>query len=462
MKTLLAGAGKLGAKLAEELIAENVDITIVDKDLDVIREVSNSLDVLTVNANVLDFETLKELDIDTFDLLIATTENDETNILTCAIAKRLGCKSTIARVRNPDLDIQKELLKETMGIDLIINPEKETAKSIYKYLMKRYGSLTDSLAHGLVKMIDFKVNSNTEFLGKSLAEINSLNNLLVTAITRNGEMLIPSGGTVIELEDVIYLVGKNEDIDAFYKRHTNIKNYGHVDKVMVMGGGNVGIYLSQMLSDSDIAVTVVEIDQARAKKLKELLPNCLIINGDATDPKLLEEEDIEDMDAFVGLSGFDEQNLLMALTAKQYGVKKSVAKISKPSYSKVVDKLDVDAAFNPAYITASNILKIVRGGRTVSVYLMLGGEAEVLEIKLDKSLPILHKSLSQLNLPKGIILGAIVEHGKVIIPKGDTVLKENQKVIIFCLKENVDTVKKIFMPGPKEKGGIFNEFWRSL
>ena len=462
MKIILAGAGKLGFKLAEELVAENIDVTIVDKDVDVIKTVNNAIDVLTVKANVLDFETLKELDIDTFDILIATTENDETNILTCAIAKRLGCKSTIARVRDPELDVQRDLLKQTMGIDLIINPEKETATSIFKYLMKRYGSLTDSLAHGLVKLVDFKITGENDLIGKTLAEIDTFKNLLVTAISRNGLMIVPDGSTSLEIDDVIYLIGKSADIDGFYKHNTDFKSHGLVNRVMIMGGGNVGLYLADMLCESGLDVTIVEIDEKKCRELKQLLPHCLIINGDATDPKLLEDEDIDDMDAFVGLTGFDEQNLLMALTAKHYGVGKVVAKISRPNYTRVVDKLDIDAAFNPAYITASNILKRVRGGRAVSVYLMLGGEAEVLEIKLDKDLDILNKSLKELNLPKGIIIGSVIEHGKAVIPNGDTVLRKHQKIIIFCLKDNVSTVKKIFMPKPEEKGGILREFWRSI
>ena len=182
----------------------------------------------------------------------------------------------------------------------------------------------------------------------------------------------------------------------------------------------------------------------------------MIIHGDGTDIHLLEEESLSSMDAFVGVTGFDEENLLMALMAKQAGVGKTISKISRPNYTKIIDRLGVDVAVNPVFITASNILKYIRGGKVVSVSLLLGGEAEVTEIIIDKDLPIINKPISELNLPKGIIIGAIVRYGEVIIPKGQTIIKPNDRIVVFCLNDDLDKLKMFFV---KQRGGIFSELW---
>ncbi len=456
MKVMIVGAGKLGQKLAEALVQERIDVTVLDINSKVIDKVNEHMDVLTVVANGIDIRILRELSIETFDLLVASTDSDETNTVICTLAKKLGCKQTIARIRNPEYMKHLDFIKTEMGIDHTINPDLATATSVCKYLMKSYGFNTGDFASGKVQMIDFNIHFNEVFVGKKIMELQGFEKLLITAISRNGVMMIPDGSTELLEGDVVHIIGKSEEIEKISANFIDDYYKKTVQSVMILGGGNIGYYLADKLSKSKIQVTLIEQDKDRCIELTELLDNVLIIHGDGTDIHLLEEESLSSMDAFVGATGFDEENLLMALMAKQAGVGKTISKISRPNYTKIIDRLGVDVAVNPVFITASNILKYIRGGKVVSVSLLLGGEAEVTEIIIDKDLPIINKPISELNLPKGIIIGAIVRYGEVIIPKGQTIIKPNDRIVVFCLNDDLDKLKMFFV---KQRGGIFSELW---
>jgi trk system potassium uptake protein TrkA len=450
------GAGKLGVKLAEAMTVENMDVTLVDSDAKVIERINEHLDVLTLVASGISVTMLKEMNIEEYDIIVATTENDETNVVICTFAKKLGCNQTIARIRNPEYTEQLNFVRHELGIDLIINPDLATASSIAKYLLKNVMFYTGDFADGKVKMIDFKISYKSAFVGKRLFQLEDFDSLIITAISRDGNLIIPDGNTEVQAEDVVHIIGKQDDLFKLSKKHKLIGNDKHVDKVMIIGGGNVGYYLAKELSLAKVSTTLIEQDRARAMKLAETLEHVLIINGDGTDVNILEEENIDQMDAFIGTTGYDEQNLLMALMAKQYGVGKCIAKVSRKNYTKIIDKLDIDAALNPVNITASNILKYVRGGKVISVSLLLGGDGEVTEIIATNDMPYLDKPLKDLNLPKGIIIGAIIHRGDVIIPKGSSIIRANDRIVVFSLAEDTENLKKLFTPG---KRGLFSELW---
>lgn len=456
MKVMIIGAGKLGAKLAESFVNDNIDVTVIDVSSKVLDRLNEHLDVLTITGNGIDIRILRELGIDSYDLLVASTDSDETNTVICSLAKRLGCKQTIARIRNPEYMQQLDFIKTEMGIDHTINPDLATANTIEKYLLKNYSFHSDEFASGKVQMVDFNIHHNEDFVGKKLSELVGFEKLLITAISRNGDIIIPNGLTELEETDVIHVIGKSEEVEKLSIKFNADLRHKPVQSVLILGGSNIGYYLADKLSKLKIQVTLIEQDKDRCQELSEILDNVLVIHGDGTDIHLLEEESLATMDAFIGCTGYDEENLLMALMAKQAGVKKAIAKISRQNYTKIIDRLGIDAAFNPIMITASNILKYIRGGKVVSVSLLLGGDGEVTEILVDKDFPYIDKPLSQLNLPKGIIIGAIVRMGKVIIPKGDSVIKANDKIVIFCLTEDLQTLTMFFRP---HKGGIFSEFW---
>ncbi|NLY46995.1 MAG: Trk system potassium transporter TrkA [Tissierella sp.] len=456
MKVVIVGVGKLGYKIAESMIMEDIEVILIDTNAKVLERINEHIDVLTIEGNGIDIRILKEINISSCDLLVATTDSDETNTVICSLAKKLGCKQTIARIRNPEYMEQLDFIKSEMGIDQIVNPDLDTAKAIEKYLLKRYLFHTGDFGSGKVKIVDYYIGRNPELLGKELKELEAFENLLITAIARNGVITIPHGTSKLMENDTIYVMGKAEDIDQFNTRF----NLGFVEKdvenVMILGGSNIAYYLSKNLAESKISVRLIEQDKDRALELSNKLDDVLVIHGDGTDFNLLEEEMLKDMDAFIGTTGFDEQNLLMALMAKQEGVNKCIAKISRPNYSKIIDRLDLDAALNPIYITASNILKHIRGGKVISVSLLIGGNGEVTELIVGKDSPFIDKPLMDLKLPKGIIIGAIIRNGGVIIPKGNVSIHQNDRIVVFCLTEDVPTLKKFF---PPKKGGILNELW---
>lgn len=459
MRVILVGAGKLGHKLAETMVSENIDVTVIEKNPDAIDRINEHIDVLTVQANGMDVSILKELGVDKYDLLVACTSTDETNTLICTLAKKLGCNMTIARIRNPEYLEQIEFIKTKLGIDYVINPDLATAESIERYLLKTHSFHSDRFASGKVQMLDFNIETLDEFVGKRLMDLDDFDELLITAISRDGEIIIPDGNTILEEFDLIYVIGQTDKIDELsYKFDTALLDK-QVANVMILGGSNIAFYLAEKLIKSNINVTIIEKDLEVCNELSEKLNDVLIIHGDATDILLLEDENLEEMDAVVGTTGFDEANLLMGLMAKQAGVPKVVSKISKENYSKIIDRLDVDAALNPIYITSSNILKIVRGGKIQSVSLLIGGDGEVTEILLSDKLAILGKTLEELDLPKGTIIGAIVRDGHVLIPSGNTVLKANDRIVVFSLKENLKDLKMFFRP--EKKGGLLSGLWNS-
>ena len=456
MKIVIVGAGKLGTKVAESLVTEDIDVTVMDINEKVLERLNEHMDILTIEASGIDINALRDIGIETFDLLVATTSNDETNTVICVLAKRLGCKKTIARIRNPQYMEQWDFIKDEMGIDHIVNPDLATALAIVKDLVSSQGFNSGYFADGRIRMLDFNIHYEERFIGKTLMELKGFENLLIAAISRNGETIIPHGYTKLEAGDVIHIIGKSEEVEIFARPYRSKGQTGKIDKVMIFGGGNIAFYLALNLAQSNIQVTIIEKDKERCHELSEALENALIIHGDGTDIHLLEEEDLESMDAFIGVTGYDEENLLMGLMAKQSGVSHVVSKISRPNYTKIIDRLSIDIAINPVFITASNILKYIRGGKVLSVSLLLGGDAEVTEIILEDKPRIVDRPLADLDLPRGIIIGAVFRKGKVIIPKGDTSLKTGDRIIVFSLIEDVPTLRMFF---GKNKGGLLSELW---
>ncbi|MCC5909993.1 MAG: Trk system potassium transporter TrkA [Clostridiaceae bacterium] len=458
MHIIIVGAGKLGYKLAETLSQENSNVVIIDIDNKALERVNNNLDVLTVKANGVELKVLKQLNIKNFDLMIAVTSSDETNILVSSMAKKLGCHRVMARVRNPEYGNQLDYIKRQMDIDYIANPELETAKEIAKYLLQTHAVHMEDFAKGKVGMVDFRVKNIQDMVGKKLRELDIPQCVLIAAILRNGEIIIPHGDTELLSTDIIYVIGQKESINSFSKEIGTPINKKAVKKALILGGGKAGYYLANKLIQNHVAVKIIERDRERCKYLAEQFPNALVIHGDGTDSNLLSEENVFEMDALISLTGYDEENLLLALLGKQYGINKVIAKVSRPNYIPIIEKLGIDVAMNPVTITASGILRFIQGGRVASLSLLLGGQAEVLEIIAKENSKVVENKLSSLGLPKGMIIGAVVHKGNVIIPDGNAVIYPGDRVIVFCLQSEVASIEKLFY---RQKGGLINELWDS-
>lgn len=444
MKALVVGVGKLGHRLASELIEENYEVTVIDNNKDVIENITSSLDVMSIYANALDFEVLEELDMREYDYVIATTTNDEANVILCTISKKLGSKFAIARVRDPEYRKHLDFISEELNIDKIINPDHATAKSIVRYLLKRYQLYSDYFAEGKVSLVEFNIRKDESFVGKRIMEIERINDLLIAAISREGNAIIPNGQTVLKENDNIILAGDAENIEQFDKIHTGVEKAKRLKNTMIVGGGKTGLYVALLLLKENVNVTIIEINRDRCLMLKEIVPEAQIINGDGTDISLLEDEMIHSYDSFVAATGIDEVNLLLSLVAKQNDIYKSVAKISRTNYDKVIDKLNIDCVFNTSYITAAVMLKEIRGKNSLSLNLFLNGKVEGLELIIKRKHVVCGKTLRELELPRGILIIAIVRGLDVIVPNGSTRLNEGDRIIVFSKHEQVVNMKKIF------------------
>lgn len=434
MKIVIVGAGKLGMNVAAALLGGDHAVTIIDTDEALLQKISSQIDVMTVNADAKETKILRDLDIDSFDFLIATTGNDETNIVIASFAKRLGCGKVVARVRAPEHMQQINFIKEAMGIDHIVNPDQAITMEIYKYLAEKYTLSNGIFSSGKVSIVEFAVSKYPKLIGLSMRQIpDVLDNMLVVALSRKGKVIIPHGDDVIDKDDFVYVIGEKAPILALNAKVHERGKYTDLQKVMIIGGGKTGFYLAEMLSEFGAAVKIIEIDKERCHYLSTYLEDVMVLHGDATDLTLLEEENLDMMDAVVTATGFDEDNLLLALTAKQHGIDDVIAKVSRRSYAEIISKMGIDMALNPQDITTSNILRFVQGSKKILSSQLIEGQAELMEIVATPRMNILYTPISELELHDGIIIAAIHRGTEVIIPHGDTEIQEDDRVILLSM-----------------------------
>ncbi len=452
MRIVIVGAGKVGYQLVESLTKENHDLIVIDKEQEILDKINDNFDVLTRKGNGISSSLLKELGIEGWDLLIAVTDSDESNIVACITAKKIGVKTAIARVRNPEYVVELQFIRNNLGIDYIINPEYATANEIIRLLLNTHASYAADFAKGHVRMSEIIIEASSSLAGKQIKDIELPGGVVITAIMRNGEAIIPNGFDYIMKDDTLYIMGEKSVVDSVAKTAGVRIINNRVRNVMIIGGGKIGFYLAKELERLEINVKLIEQDLERCRELAESLNNTLVLHGDGTDLTMLKAENVEGMDAFLAVTGFDEENLLVSVLAKQLGARKVIAKVSRSNYTSVLETIGIDNAVSPKLITASDILRIVRGGRIVSISLLIGGRAEVVEIIPQEGTPIINKPLKELKIPKSIIIGAILRNGKVIIPNGDSIIRSADRVIVFTLDSHIEKVTQLF----SKKGGGFS------
>lgn len=453
MKIAIVGAGKLGIKIMEALLGGDHSITVIDKNESLLQKLSSHFDLMTVTGNAKQISLLESIEIGTYDYLIAATNTDEKNIIISSFAKTLGCRKVIARVRDPEHMNQLDFIKNTMNIDFIVNPDLSITMEIYKFLIEKYSLSNGIFSSGKIALIEFFIGKTPEFIDKNVHYVNeALGNMHVVGISRNGKVIIPRKTTEVHKDDFLYVVGEKSRIMKLCDQVHDKEKYNRLQKVMILGGGKTGLYLSQKLSEFGISVKIIEKDKARCQYLSDRLDNVLILHGDATDITLLEEENINEMDAVVTATGFDEENLLLALIAKQHGVEDVIAKVSRESYSTLIESIGINMALNPLDMTASHILRFIQGSKRVLFSQLIQGQAEMVEIIADDHMRIANKPLVQIGLPDGVVIAAIHRGNNVIIPDGLTVIQKNDKVIIISLLTSVKELERFIRPG---RTGLF-------
>ena len=445
MKVAIVGAGKLGIKVATTLLGGDHDITVIDEREAVLNKISQQMDVMAVHGNGLNISLLKECDIQAFDFLLASTGSDEKNILIASFAKKLGCTKVIARIRDPEHVKQIDFIKENMNVDYVVNPDLSITLEIYKYLVEKYTLTNGIFSSGKVSLVQFKVKKMKKLAGLSMIEARKIMpNMLIVALSREGKVIIPHGQTIIEADDTLYIIGEKSEISALHDKVYEKGKYTNLQKVMIAGGGKTGFYLAKMLAEFGVAVKVIEKDKDRCYYLSTHLDDVMILHGDATDTSLLEEENIKEMDAFVSTTGIDEENLLLALMAKQLGIEDVISKVSRQSYKDLIEKMGVDMALNPLDIVASIILRYVQGSKRIVSSLLIQGQAEIIEIIASADMQLTGANLNDLELPDGVLIAAIHRGNNVIIPDGNTVIQEDDKVTLFCLLSDIAELESLF------------------
>lgn len=451
MKVAIAGAGKLGVTVTEALLGGGHDITVIDKDDALIQKIASRFDVLTAAADAKRIGTLRDIGIDEYDLLISVVDDDDTNIVICAFAKKLGCPKTIARVRTPEHAEQIDFIKNAMNIDHIVNPDMACASEIYKYLVEKYTLADGCYTADGVSILEFEIEKVPGLAGRETRQAaQTLGGLLIGAISRSGKIIIPDGSTALKAGDTLYVIGLERDIKDLAHSVHDRKRYTDLSRVMIAGGGNIGYYLAKKLSAFGVSVKIIEADRARCEYLTARLDNVLVLHGDATDLNLLYEENLEGMDAFVAVTGFDEENLLLAQLARQQGVEDTVAKVSRKSYSALIETLGVTMTINPMDICATDMLRFIQKSGIVIFSQLIQGQADFTEIWAEKDMPVTHKKLADLDVPEGVLIAAVHRGERILIPDGSTQIQDGDRVLILSLLSSVPSLEALIKnPGSR-------------
>lgn len=453
LNIVIVGIGKLGSKLAETLASKDNNIRVVDINEAALSRIANRVDVLTIQGNAVQLQLLQDLDMKGTDLVVAVTGSDEINVLVCLMAKDLGCGRVAARVRNPEYESQIDYFKDQLGVDFITNPELDTAVDVGRYLLRGYSAHIESFSGGKVGLFEVPIQALPRFIGKRLQDIGAFDQILVAALYRNGTVIIPSGSTELQEEDTLYLIGRRETVTSFTRGLAFLGERHVTRRVMILGGGRAGFYLARRLLTQGVLVKIIEESEERCQYLAGSLKGALVICGDGTDLGLLQDENLGEMDALVSLTGNDEENLMLALLGKQQGVPKVVAKVSRSNFVPIIEQLGIDRAVNPVLISAGEIVRFIQGGQIASLSFMFGGQAEAVEIVVPADAPIVGKKLGEANIPQGLIIGAVVRQGQVLIPDGTSVIESDDRVIAFCLHSELASLDQLF--SPRQRGLLY-------
>ena len=452
MKIFIVGTGRIGTALADHLSKEGYDITIIDSSADVIESISNSIDAIGFKGNGASLQTLEELDAKSADILLAVTNSDELNLLTCFTAHALGTKHTIARVRDVDYASHHKFYKEKMGLSMIINPDLATAREIFRILRFPLATRVEVFAGGRAELVEMVLPDDSPLIGKSLIEINKdLGiNLLFCAISRDQNVFVPKGDTVIEAHDTVYLTGAPKEFRSAFKK-LKLSNKP-LSSVMINGNDRIAYYLSLLLSREGVNVTTVDADKETAYKLADMLPKVSVMNDDIFRYfDSMSEADYENTDAFVAITTSDEENLIASMYAETKGISKVISRVDSKGRIKVISPESRICRVSREDVASDRIIGYVRAiinadeiDAVESLYRLLDGHLEFIEFNVKASDPNLGIPFKDIRIKQGILIAGIIRNNTVIIPHGMDYIQAGDTAVVATINKQIARLEDIY------------------
>lgn len=444
-RIIIAGAGDVGQYLAKMLSKEKHEITVIDTDAERLATIGNQYDLMTIEGSGTSFKTLEDAKIQSMDLFIAVTHSEETNLLSAMLAKRLGAKKTIARIDNTEyINPLRKLNFINMGVDRMIYPEKIAAKEITSLIRQTGTNEVFEFSGGKLKLFVLTLDENAAIVGKTLKEATKMVNSIdyrAVAISREGQTIIPSGEDVMKIGDIVYVITSPEGVDSLMKNSGKDKH--DIENIMILGGSRIGQRVAMDLGSS-CRIKLIEFNEKKAQTIAERLEKCLVIHGDGRNLELLVEEDIQDMDAFIAVTGDSETNVLACALAKKFGVPKAIAEIENFDYFDIASKMGIESIINKKLSAASHIYTFTMNAEVSSIKCLTGTNAELLEFVVGENAKITKDVLRNINFPKESIVGGYIRGKRSFIAKGDTEIKPGDKVVVFSLPEALSKVETFF------------------
>lgn len=448
MNIIVVGNGKVGRSLTKQLAGEGHNVVVIDKNPKVIEDVINDFDVMGICGNGASCEIQKQAAVQKADLLIAATQTDELNILCCMIAKQLGSRHSIARVRTPEYSRQIDFMQKKFGISMLVNPEFEAANEISRILRFPSAIKIEPFANGRVELAEIAIGGDNELIGKPVHIIHEKYRVrvLVCAVKRGDEAIIPNGDFIIKKGDRIYVTASRSELSSFMKALGLYRS--RTRRVMIAGGGKVGYYLARQLVDLGCKVKILEKDEARALELSEALPKAEVICGDATEHELMQEQGLPHQDAFVALMGHDEENAIISMYAASQKVSKVITKASRIS-TDVLSGIGLDTVISAKELATDRILSYVRalhnseGTAVRTLYRIVDGKAEVLEFSVPGDFEHNGTTFRELKLKKNLIIACIIRRNKIIFPGGNDCMEAGDTIIVVSSIERLRALENI-------------------
>ena len=443
MKIILVGGGKVGFALCRSLVAEKHDVLLIEQDEAVLNHIVNRFDIMGILGNGADFTILEQASVQDCDIFIALTEYDEVNMIAAVLAKKMGAKETIVRVRNPEYSNSYFKEKNILGFSLIVNPELLAARSIANIIDFPNALSVERFAGGRVSLMEFIVKSTSGLCQMPISDFRKkFGNVIVCAIERDHQIIIPSGDMTIQDKDRIFVTGNRVDMMLF---HNYFKSRA-VKSLLIVGAGRIAYYLLGILKDSRIDTKVIEINPERARFFSEKFPNLYIVQGDGTAKDILLEESAQNYDAVATLTGVDEENIITSMFLDSVGVQKNISKVNRTSLLEIIHAPDFSSIITPKIIAVDTIMHFIRGRVNAqysdlqAMHHLANGQIETLQFHIKEANKMTAKPLSQLKLKKGVLIAAIIRKGKTIFPTGEDTLEVGDKLLVTTLLPNITKI----------------------